>query len=308
VTPIHLDTDIGGDPDDACALVMALGWDGADVVGITTNLEHEGKRAGCAAHYLRLARRSRIRVAAGTAESLSNGQRYESTWGDERYWPDPVKPLATVAEGALDLLERSIKRGATIVALGSFTNLAKLELRAPGALANVPVVAMAGWLEPPAPELPQWGPESDFNAQCDPRAVEVVAAVCDLTLVPLPTAMTVALRTRDLPRLRAAGPCGALLALQSETHAAVAEMHELANQNAGLPADIVNFHWDPVTCAAFLCSNATTTETRPLETRIDHGIVRFEPSPTGRMTKVAVTADGDAFAEQFATCVERLAQ
>ena len=31
---IHLDTDLGGDPDDACALAMLLGWPGVELVGI----------------------------------------------------------------------------------------------------------------------------------------------------------------------------------------------------------------------------------------------------------------------------------
>jgi hypothetical protein len=32
---VHLDTDIGGDIDDLCALAMLLGWSGVEVVGIT---------------------------------------------------------------------------------------------------------------------------------------------------------------------------------------------------------------------------------------------------------------------------------
>ncbi|HLH67668.1 MAG TPA: hypothetical protein VKY90_01210 [Candidatus Dormibacteraeota bacterium] len=34
---VHLDTDVGGDPDDACALAAVLGWPGATLLGITTN-------------------------------------------------------------------------------------------------------------------------------------------------------------------------------------------------------------------------------------------------------------------------------
>ncbi len=30
---IHLDTDLGGDTDDACALAMLLGWPGVELVG-----------------------------------------------------------------------------------------------------------------------------------------------------------------------------------------------------------------------------------------------------------------------------------
>ena len=36
---LHLDTDLGGDPDDVCALALLLGLDDVGLVGITTNLE-----------------------------------------------------------------------------------------------------------------------------------------------------------------------------------------------------------------------------------------------------------------------------
>lgn len=32
---IHLDTDLGGDTDDACALAMLLGWPGVELAGVT---------------------------------------------------------------------------------------------------------------------------------------------------------------------------------------------------------------------------------------------------------------------------------
>ena len=311
MTRVHIDTDFGGDPDDACALVLALGWQDAEVVGITTTLEHEGKRAGCAAYYLRVAGRSDIPLAPGTTASFSTGRRYESTWGDERYWPEPVEPVAAadgvaLEDGALDRLQASIEAGAAIVAIGSFTNLARLELRSPGALADVSVVATAGWLEPAAAGLPQWGPPFDFNVQCDPRAVEIVAATADLTLVPLPLSMTVQLRTRDLARLRTAGPCGALLARQSEAYATDAGMTALAQQHVGLPADLVNFHWDPLTCAVALGGDGVTIEQRPLATRTAGGVLRFEPSTTGRPTRIVTAVDADAFVERFAACVERV--
>jgi hypothetical protein len=41
---LHIDTDLGGDPDDACAMV--LGWPDVDLVGITTTADPDGQRAG----------------------------------------------------------------------------------------------------------------------------------------------------------------------------------------------------------------------------------------------------------------------
>lgn len=43
---LHIDTDFAGDPDDACAVAMALGWPGAELTGITTTADPDGRRAG----------------------------------------------------------------------------------------------------------------------------------------------------------------------------------------------------------------------------------------------------------------------
>jgi purine nucleosidase len=112
---------------------------------------------------------------------------------------------------------RNLERGATLIATGPWTNLALLEIARPGSLNWAPVVATGGWTGL-ATGLPRWGPEMDFNVQWDTRAAEVVAATADLTLVPLPVTLTAHLRAVDLPRLRASGPLGELLARQGEAH------------------------------------------------------------------------------------------
>ena len=54
---LHVDTDIGGDIDDLCALALVLSWPGAELIAITTVAEHQGKRAGYARCVLGLADR-----------------------------------------------------------------------------------------------------------------------------------------------------------------------------------------------------------------------------------------------------------
>jgi inosine-uridine nucleoside N-ribohydrolase len=81
----------------------------------------------------------------------------------------------------------------------------------------------------------------DFNVQQDTRAAEIVAATADLTLVPLPVTLTAQLRTADLPRLRASGPLGELLARQGEAHGHDFQMTQLGRLHAGLPDDLLNF-------------------------------------------------------------------
>ena len=70
---LHLDTDFAGDPDDACALAMLLGWPGIDLIGITTTADPDGRRAGYVAHFLEIAGRHDIPIASGAAESLTTG-------------------------------------------------------------------------------------------------------------------------------------------------------------------------------------------------------------------------------------------
>ena len=43
---IHLDTDLGSDTDDLCALTMLLGWPDVELIGMTTSAERQGLRAG----------------------------------------------------------------------------------------------------------------------------------------------------------------------------------------------------------------------------------------------------------------------
>jgi purine nucleosidase len=133
---IHLDTDFGGDPDDACALAFLLASPVAEVIGITTNLDNGAYRAACVRHYLDLTGQSYIPVANGAAVTLTDQKQYDSTATDSDFWPRPIIPTPTAPGAALDLLMSSIERGATIVAIGAATNLALLELTRPGVLAR----------------------------------------------------------------------------------------------------------------------------------------------------------------------------
>ncbi len=52
---IHLDTDLGSDTDDLCALAMLLGWPDAEVVGVTTSTDVDGVRHGFVRYALEVA-------------------------------------------------------------------------------------------------------------------------------------------------------------------------------------------------------------------------------------------------------------
>src|SRR5262249_33111333 len=153
--------------------------------------------------------RTDVPVAAGAASTLSHpGLLWGDTADDARYWHQPVTPRPASPGAALDLLGASIEAGATVVAIGPYTNLSVLATSRPGILAGVPVVLMGGWFQAPEMTLPQWGPEMDFNVQTDDIATRIVLANASVTVVPLAVTMRAHLRARDLPRLRAAGPLG----------------------------------------------------------------------------------------------------
>jgi inosine-uridine nucleoside N-ribohydrolase len=305
---IHLDTDFAGDTDDAAALALLLGRDDVEVVGITTVADPDGARAGYVESFLALAGRHGIPCVAGAGASLA-GEPMGDLPDHDAYWG----ALTTTAQpgvdpgAAIDLTATSIEQGATVVGIGPYTNLALLERARPRALADARVVLMGGWVRPRPPGFPPWGPERDWNAQCDVGATtEVFAAAGELTLATLPGTIGGHLRAADLVRLRASGPMGALLARQAEAHAAEYDVRTLGRAHPALPDDLMNFQWDPVACAIAVGWDGARIERMRLRPRVDDGVVRFEPDGAGREVAVVTEVDGDAFSELWLRAIERL--
>jgi purine nucleosidase len=300
---VHLDTDFGGDTDDACALAFLLGQPGVELAGVTTVADRAGRRAGYARYCLDLAGRGGVPVIAGAAASMTTLHVAEPVTGDERYWPDGLPCRPAPAGAALDLLQRDIGRGATLIAIGPWTNLALLEIARPGSLSRAPVVATGGWTGLGA-GLPPWGPDMDFNVQWDTRAAGIVAATADLTLAPLPVTLRACLRAAHLPRLRASGPLGELLARQGEAHGHDHQMAELGRRHAGLPDDLLNFQYDAVACAVALGWPGAIVEQARLDLVREDELVRFRPGAAGRPTRMLVDLDSGGFAGHWLQAVE----
>ena len=297
---VHLDTDIGGDIDDLCALALLLGSPDVELVGVTTVLEDGGKRAGYARHALDLAGRPEVAVAAGAEVSI--GRFRESEYGvppEDRYWPEPVRPVPGPLETALDLLQRSIENGAVIIPVGPVTNLALLEERSPGALGGATLFIMGGLIDPLPPGFPQWDYTRDFNLQSDAAAALQVVEACDprrTTFVPIEATVRTALRTRDIAALRGGGPLSRVLARQADAYAEDERYAERFARYDGLPADLVNFQHDPLAVAVALGWEGASVETVPLAASVEDGWFRLRRDSAGRPLRVVTDVDSERFA------------
>ena len=303
MTRIHLDTDIAGDTDDLCALAMMLNWPDAELVAVTTTSDQSGYRAACVHAALRLAGRDDIPIAAGADGSLSGYYMHPAIPAPERYWPEVKAPMPSSPGAALDVLAASVEVGAVIVAIGPWTNLALLEITRPGFLSRTRVIAMGGYVEPPGPGLPEWGPDVDYNVQQDTLAAQIVWERCNPTLVPLNVCLETTLRTKHLPALRDGNRLAQLLADQGEIHGADDEMSKLGSAYERLPNDLLNFQYDPLACAVALNWDGVRVETMSLAARMEGSILTFPRDAEGIPTRVAVAVDGARFEEAWLAAV-----
>jgi purine nucleosidase len=295
-TRVHLDTDLGGDIDDLCALALLLRWPGVEITGLTTVTDEGGRRAGYTAAALRLAGRAAIPLAAG-ADVADGHYRAIPTYSPEaEFWPAPVAPRPGPLAAALDLLEASIEGGATVIAIGHCTNLALLDRRRPGILRRAPIVLMGGYIFPPDPTRSAWRNQDDYNFQLDVASAHHVLTHCEPTLVPLHATVATSLRRADLPALEAAGPLGALLARQARAFDR-AGLDGAADRERypGLAPDFINFLHDPLACAVALGWPGAVVETVPLRVTVEDGWLHERVAPGGRPTRVVTRVDGPAF-------------
>jgi inosine-uridine nucleoside N-ribohydrolase len=303
---VHLDTDFAGDTDDAAALAMLLGWPDVELVGITTVADPDGRRAGYVARMLEIAHRDDIPIAAGAGASLA-GAFMGGLPDHDTYWGGAaVAPLHPSADASTELMRASIHSGAIVIGIGPFTNLARLEAVHPGALATTRVTLMGGWIEPAAPSLPQWGPDMDWNTQCDTAAAQqVFTASGELLLATLPGTLRGQLRRTDLARLEASGPIGRLLARQARAYATANDTGAWGRGFDDVADDLCNFQYDPVACASAVGWAGASVATMSLAPRLDGDVLRYVRADGGKQVRVLVDIDGARFSEAWLRAVER---
>jgi len=298
---IHLDTDLGGDIDDLCALAMLLRWPGdLHLTGITTVAEAKGRRAGYVRYALGLEGKSTIPVASGADVSQGYYRYGELEFpSEQRYWPKPIPPSPNPAEDAIELLKESIDQGATIVGIGPFTNLYLLDLQYPGILKHANLFLMGGYIYPIRAGFPQWENNMDWNVQVDGKSARYVFENSNPTLIPLTVTVETALRRAYLDDLHRAGALGQLIARQAQAFA-IDEQNEskYGNSCAGLPKDIINWQHDPLACAISLGWNEGVEITEiPLKFEEVDGWLHEKIDAAGKPTRVVTKIDGSKFSD-----------
>jgi inosine-uridine nucleoside N-ribohydrolase len=302
VRRIHLDTDIGSDTDDLCALAMLLGWPDVEVVGVTTVSDPMGIRAAMARYALGLAGRGDVPVAAGAEGSLGG---YFVPLEFPEYWPEPIEPAPAEPGAALDRLDASVDAGATVVGIGPYTNLATYEVARPGRLADAGVVVMGGWVTPPREGYPAWTWDQDFNVQQDAIAAKVVFDRCDAVVTQVSVTLETALRGRDLPALDAAGRLARLLADQARHRAQDHAMATLPASNPSLPSDLLNLQYDPLACAVACGWDGAEIETFRLRPELVDARLRLLVDDGGVPTRVVTSVDAERFSRDWLDAVRR---
>lgn len=297
---VHLDTDLGGDIDDLCALVMLLRWEEPEITGITTVAEASGRRAGYVRHILEMGGRQAIPVAAGADVSQGHYRYPELGYPDEeRYWSKQVQPLPSQLDNALQLLKRSIEQDATIIAIGPFTNLFLLDLQYPGILKQANLFLMGGYVYPIRPGFPEWGNDMDWNIQVDVQSARHVIENSNPVLIPLTVTVETALRRADLNDLRKAGPLGQLIARQAEAFAVDEQNDKRFGETCeGLPDDTINFLHDPLACAIALgYRDNVEIEEVQLSLEEKDGYLHERIDPQGNVVHLVTRIDGLRFSQ-----------
>jgi inosine-uridine nucleoside N-ribohydrolase len=297
---VHLDTDLGGDIDDLCALAMLLRWpEGVNLCGITTVGEINGKRAGYVRYILGLEGRMDIPVAAGA--DISQGYyRYElGLPPEQRYWPEPVSSSPNRLDKALQLLKDNIEQEATIICIGPLTNLSLLENQYPGILTQAKLFLMGGYVYPSRSGYPDWGNEMDFNFQADVSSAKGVIQSSNPTLIPISVTAETSLRKAYLDELKKSGALGQLIARQGEAFAMDEKYETIYGETcAGLPGDIINFQHDPLACAVALgWDKGIEIEEVPLLLEESEGWLTESVHPSGKPVRVVTAVDGPRFNE-----------
>jgi inosine-uridine nucleoside N-ribohydrolase len=158
-----IDTDIGGEPDDAMAIAIAARHLPQLALVLTTD-EKNGQRARLVRHYLELLGRHDVAVAAGHTRSS------RPYFWIEDLIPDRIPSQSHDIISAVSALCKRISGNLYWLGLGPMTNLASVLSIRPDLADRMRIVQMGGALNYRDPSLAQ------YNFRLDPSAAMAVIA------------------------------------------------------------------------------------------------------------------------------------
>jgi len=303
--PIVIDTDVGADPDDALALILALASPEVDVGGVTIVSGNVTWRARIATRLLGMAGRSDIPVFLGRGE--------------------PDRMLGTEGEGLLDLpyhgteaevettsavewlLAESRRRPFHLVAIGPLTNVAAaieedpefagrlLGLTIMGGLLDERTMPIAWQRDIQQRGAPAW---PDYNTMCDPVAALTVARCgIPITWVTLDATMRAPLRAAARAMLPVNHPLGAALGRMIDAWHAFWFPTALPppSDPSPVPADAVAILHDPLAVAALFAGEWLRLRPARLAAAIEDGVFRLHERPDAAPGWLVDEVDGSGF-------------
>lgn len=244
--PILLDTDIGGDIDDAFAIALILRSPEFDLLGVTTVSGDTQARARLAAKMLWEAGFRKIPVAAGDPGKLSKDPQ-------ER-WADGFKSPQLIKESAADFLDREFNKrpgDITLVAIGPLTNVAALLQKDRSAAQKIKrIVLMGGGIAHGYGDNPKAVPEYNIYADA-PAAQAVFTAGVPILMAPLDVTAMLQMSSADMHRV--------FTQLTPTTNALTVLYYLWGHETPTL--------FDPMALAMIL--DPTLCETKPLAVEVD---------------------------------------
>lgn len=172
---LWIDTDIGGDIDDALSLLLAIATPEVEIVGVSTVFQNTVARAKIAKKLLEMGGRHNVKVFPGIGQPFKTNKVFHDpvdlhslpkTYIKELFDDANIEQLDAV-EAMKEALLNS-EGDITFVTLGALTNVATLLIKYPEAAQKIKrlyIMGTAIWLN-----------LNEFNISCDPEAAAIVLA------------------------------------------------------------------------------------------------------------------------------------
>lgn len=197
---VWIDTDVGGDIDDALALLLAMSSKQLEIVGVSTVYENTLARARIAKTLLALGGKGDVPVYVGESTPLRATYVHTIPLDINRLpktYEEDVFGNAVVEYNAVEALHKALNtyEEINVVTVGALTNIARLLEKYPEDSAKIKMLyVMGGAIKMNL---------NEFNFSCDPEAAEkVIQSNIPKKVVTLDVTFQCALRDEQIARLK----------------------------------------------------------------------------------------------------------